>query len=203
MFRFIPLSAVVLLYSLPLFCSANRLLASELPRLNWEPRSDWLNVRQFGAKGDGRADDTQAIQAAFDQVTSGTTVYLPKGTYRITQSLTLTGPATGVLIVGHGRDTKLVWGGVEGGRMLHDDGLSTSRYVGLDLDGGGTAAVGFYHHSMKRFETEVEHKHLAFRNFTDAGLMAAKDDRYALAETTIENCLFEKLPPRCLLLQLQ
>ena len=38
-----------------------------IPRLTWEPRSDWMNVRDLGAKGDGMADDTAAIQAVLDR----------------------------------------------------------------------------------------------------------------------------------------
>lgn len=34
----------------------------QLPSLKWEPHSDWLNVRDFGATGDGQSDDTAAIQ---------------------------------------------------------------------------------------------------------------------------------------------
>jgi len=43
------------------------------------------NVQGFGAKGDGLADDTRAIQAAIDHVASqgGGTVHIPAGTYRI------------------------------------------------------------------------------------------------------------------------
>lgn len=43
------------------------------------------NVQGFGAKGDGVADDTHAIQAAIDHVASqgGGTVHIPAGTYRI------------------------------------------------------------------------------------------------------------------------
>ena len=66
----------------------------ELPRLDWEERSDWLNVKtKFGAVGDGKADDTAAIQAALDSLKDGfdqpNTVYLPPGTYRITQDAAL------------------------------------------------------------------------------------------------------------------
>lgn len=37
-----------------------------------------LNVRDYGARGDGRTDDTDAIQAAIDDATDGDTVYLPE-----------------------------------------------------------------------------------------------------------------------------
>lgn len=44
-----------------------------------------VNVKDFGAKGDGKADDTAAVQAAIDQVFNegGGYVYLPAGTYRL------------------------------------------------------------------------------------------------------------------------
>jgi parallel beta-helix repeat protein len=44
-----------------------------------------LNVKDFGAKGDGIADDTRAIQAAIDKAppNSMTTIYFPGGIYNI------------------------------------------------------------------------------------------------------------------------
>lgn len=42
-----------------------------------------LNVRSFGAKGDGAADDTGAIQAAVMSCPPKSRVYIPAGTYRI------------------------------------------------------------------------------------------------------------------------
>jgi len=48
------------------------------------------NVRDFGAIGDGNADDTAAVQNAInDGQSSGQPVYLPVGTYRITRTLHL------------------------------------------------------------------------------------------------------------------
>lgn len=50
------------------------------------PVSEWVNVRDLGAKGDDRSDDTVALQKAID---SHQVVYLPIGRYRITDTLRL------------------------------------------------------------------------------------------------------------------
>ncbi|MFL6350696.1 MAG: glycosyl hydrolase family 28-related protein [Bryobacteraceae bacterium] len=42
-----------------------------------------LNVREFGAKGDGKTDDTKSIQSAIDAAAArGCSVYVPPGVYR-------------------------------------------------------------------------------------------------------------------------
>lgn len=47
-----------------------------------------IDVREFGAIGDDRADDTKALQAAIDHAfATGINCYLPAGTYRITATL--------------------------------------------------------------------------------------------------------------------
>ncbi|MDT0608864.1 right-handed parallel beta-helix repeat-containing protein [Streptomyces lancefieldiae] len=54
--------------------------------------TDWINVRKapYSATGDGTADDTAAIQAAINAaVATGSVVYIPAGTYRLTAALTL------------------------------------------------------------------------------------------------------------------
>lgn len=43
-----------------------------------------LNVRDFGAKGDGSCDDTQFIQAAIMACPKDSRVLIPKGTYKVT-----------------------------------------------------------------------------------------------------------------------
>lgn len=51
-----------------------------------------VNVKDYGALGDGVNDDTSAIQAAIDEaLTKKGTVYLPAGTYKVTSQLEVDG----------------------------------------------------------------------------------------------------------------
>ena len=56
------------------------------PRTVNSKLEDFVSVKDFGAVGDGVADDTVAIQSA---INSGKAAYVPKGTYKITATLNL------------------------------------------------------------------------------------------------------------------
>ncbi len=60
------------------------------------PSVDWRNVREFGAAGDARTDDTAAFQRALDEVgrNGGGTVYAPTGRYLFKGSLNVPGGVT-------------------------------------------------------------------------------------------------------------
>ncbi len=67
------------------------------------------NVRDFGAAGDDRQDDTDAIQAALDRAgeNGGGVVYLPRGRYRVTATLEI---PPGVTLRGQRREwVSLYW----------------------------------------------------------------------------------------------
>lgn len=63
-----------------------------------------LDVKNYGAVGDGTTDDTAAIQAALNAA-QGLQVYIPKGTYKITSQLNA--PTT-CRIYGDNRDTSIL-----------------------------------------------------------------------------------------------
>jgi len=49
--------------------------------------TEGVNVLAYGSTGDGVSDDTRAIQRAIDAAPAGSTVYFPRGNYRITDEL--------------------------------------------------------------------------------------------------------------------
>ena len=69
---------------------------------------DFVSVTDFGAVGNGVADDTAAIQAAVDALISngGGTLYVPKGTYKTTSEILIT--ADKIRIVGAGRESTVI-----------------------------------------------------------------------------------------------
>src|SRR5436189_182429 len=87
------------------------------------PYRSWANVKtRFGAKGDGIADDTKPIQKSLDSLTVAAknfntgnnayaVIYLPKGTYRISNTLSLRGKI-GISIIGEDpANTFITWSG--------------------------------------------------------------------------------------------
>jgi sugar lactone lactonase YvrE len=74
---------------------------TDLPPL--PPGHTWVNARTFGARGDGTTDDTAALQKAIE---ARRTVYLPMGSYVVTDTLTLRPDS--VLVGLHPNATQLV-----------------------------------------------------------------------------------------------
>jgi hypothetical protein len=70
---------------------------------------DVVSVKDFGAVGDGVADDTAAIQAAITATnpTSGGGVYLPSGTYKVTSTINVANQR--VTICGDGVSTNILF----------------------------------------------------------------------------------------------
>jgi hypothetical protein len=95
--------------------------------------------RDFGAKGDGQADDTAALQAAIDAAQKHgrqALAYVPSGEYRVTKSLEVTGRDW--RLGGSGTHSRLLWHGPDGGTVMrvHDpDGVTIEN---LDIGNGGT-----------------------------------------------------------------
>jgi hypothetical protein len=94
-----------------------------------------LNVRDLGAVGDGKADDTEAIQKAF--LSDAAEVLIPAGTYRITKTLQFAKKAgpdrypRDRHIRGEGSRTILMWDGEKGGTLLRAYGMGHCQFSSI------------------------------------------------------------------------
>lgn len=71
-----------------------------------------FNVKSYGAVGDGTADDTAALQSAFDAAAAvNGTVTMPEGRYVVTSTVTITGVTNGLKLVGVGPEKTIIDGG--------------------------------------------------------------------------------------------
>ena len=79
--------AVATLIAFPAFCADSGVASAEATAA----QGPWTDIRAFGAVGDGKADDTQAIQRAIDYTATTTQgiVFFPPGAYKITDRLKL------------------------------------------------------------------------------------------------------------------
>lgn len=127
------------------------------------PNGSMLDVRDFGARGDGKADDTEAIQKALDAASQrnwksneGTrgAVFIPSGRYRITESLVIE-RTSGLTIAGAGRSNKfgyarsgkdvgttLVWDGEDKGVLMKIRGSGYITLRDMTLWGEGPSLEG-------------------------------------------------------------
>ncbi len=99
----------------------------------------WKSVKDYGAVGDDSTDDTTAVQNAINDVNAagGGTVFVPFGTYRISQ-LSMNG-MTGVQVFGSGAGSVLKWnfnaGGAAGSFLSLGAGAARCRLSQIRFDG--------------------------------------------------------------------
>jgi hypothetical protein len=158
------------------------------------PFASWSDLRRdFGAIGDGVADDSDAIQAALSTLSTGTgkspVLYIPAGTYRITKTLTVVSAKSISVLGQEPNKTILKWAGKSGGTLLHIDGVSYSRFNRITFDGARTSGVILVDQSLtdytqgRQFDTGNEYADDIFQN----GEIGIRGGQFNLgaAETTI------------------
>jgi hypothetical protein len=150
---------------------------------------DVVSVKDFGAVGDGVADDTVAIQAALDAVSgTGLILLIPPSTsfYRITSALY---PKSFTTVYGYGAEIKnsgtsifnMIWAlGTDGGPYLTDIsifGLSVDCN-GTYLDSGGSGIGGSYCNNLRIKDCIVKNAWLQGIFFARGGRNCWISDNY-------------------------
>ncbi len=102
----------------------------------------WIDVRGFGAKGDGVTDDTAAIQAALDSVPAAggvRSVYFPPGTFLVSSNININ--KNDLLVFGEGDCSIIkVKGGsnLAGGVLNINAGANNVTIEDLQIDGNSS-----------------------------------------------------------------
>lgn len=94
-----------------------------------------VSVKDFGAVGNGIADDTVAIQEAIDSLNQGGSLYFPKGEYKITDTLDVifVDLWNGITIWGDGPSSKITWAGGNNKPMLHMRGVAGAGWYSKNI----------------------------------------------------------------------
>ncbi|MGA2139755.1 MAG: glycosyl hydrolase family 28-related protein [Verrucomicrobiia bacterium] len=160
------------------------------------PFASWGDVkRDFGAVGDGKTDDTAALQKTLDALRPPNrkfhVVYLPAGDYRITRTLHLTrerqDESQNIMILGEDPATTVIrWDGPAGGVMF-DYGAWYCKVGRLTLDGAGMAGTAVAH--GRRFATYNEFCDMVFRD-VGFGIEAGAKGGEGIAESAVMRCRF-------------
>lgn len=155
------------------------------------PFPSWSNLkRDFGAKGDGSSDDTNAVQAAFDALSMKShspVLFIPRGTYLIKKTVWLKAAQSIAIIGENPADTTLKWAGPHGGTLLHINGVSYSRFDRLTFDGAGAKGIVVDQSSVPntpgaQFDTGNEYTDDVFEN----GYMGIRAGEFGgAAETSV------------------
>ncbi|MBZ5858007.1 glycoside hydrolase family 55 protein [Flavihumibacter profundi] len=185
------------------------------------PFPSWANVKtRFGAIGDGKHDDTRAIQNAIDSLTVApmgfnigkdaySVVYIPAGTYVISSTLLLKGKI-GCSIIGFDPEkTRIVWKGGDIDTMLLASGSAYFKVSRISWDASGKKqmeCIGLHwmekwkdKTSMSFATVNIEFSDLKFFGKPDFGIFGGtvggggvKGTGSNDSEVTIKRCFFSE-----------
>lgn len=159
------------------------------------PFPSWRNLqRDYGAVGDGKTDDTAALQRALDELIKhddACVLYIPSGVYRLTDTVKTTRKAhtdcQGVSIIGEDpASTVLRWDGAQDGTMFQWDAWY-SKISRLTFDGMSRAGIALIYGPA--FSTYNETSYIVFRD-VKSGLVFGGPETNGQAENEVLGCHF-------------
>lgn len=165
-----------------------------------------FNVKKFGAKGDGKTDDTAAIRSAFDAANkackvrrnfkgspkssyygSGTTVVFPRGIYKISDTVKV-----GQYVSFKGLDAApfIEWHGSEKGVMFdiyaHRNSVENLIFLGAGVQ------LQFSNNNIDKTLIFIEKCQFLYAKEIAVKLMPSAKVTHLSSQAVIEKCLFSK-----------
>ncbi|UAY51500.1 right-handed parallel beta-helix repeat-containing protein [Ferruginibacter albus] len=155
--------------------------------------SSWTDLKiAYHAAGNGIADDTKAMQQALDELGSNghsPVLYIPKGVYRITATLTMQSKNNIVIIGEDPLNTIIKWDGEEKMKMLSLNGVAYSEYARITWDGNNKALAAVAHEWDRKVQyanSGTQHCDEIFKNVA----VGLKSGPNMDAEFSIRRCRF-------------
>lgn len=155
-----------------------------------------LDVRFFGAKGDGVTEDTAAFQAAFDKaVALGVPVFIPAGTYILDAVNTLTGNGTkalGIRGAGFGTVLKLKAGTTTGSLIFINPGtVSAVSVENLSIDGNVANVSGNGRYGIRVHADNATFRNLYIRDTLQEGIYHSAGTGGLNSRMVVSDCIFK------------
>jgi len=110
----------------------------------------WIDVKAYGAKGDGVTDDADAIQSAIDDgITHRAKVYIPRGTYVISKQINVSlgsfASSKALTITG---DWPIILANASMKTVIYIDTAAYFRMERIIVDANGNATYGIIAHKL-------------------------------------------------------
>lgn len=175
-------------------------------------RDRYLNVRDFGAVGDGKADDTQAVLDAFQAAgkpdpghpgpARPTEVFIPAGVYRLTKTIEFDPSLRLVHLQGEGMllpkgtmdgHSTLLWDGPKGAPMFNFKGYAALRISDIKLDGAGKAGVLLRINSKPGVGTAWFYTERVFLDRADTAIELGADMDMGASDMTFVDVLMDHM----------
>ena len=169
-----------------------------------------FNVKKFGAKGDGKTDDSAAIQAAVNAAAkklrwfrnhgkhprssyfaTGITVTFPHGVYKVSRTVNV---GSNISLAGKDAVPMIKWAGADDGVMF-DINPQRNRVEKLSFTGGGVQ-LKFSNKNVDKTMITIRDCQFFYAEKMAVLLEPAKEVDHLSSQTLIEGCLFSKIK-RC------
>lgn len=157
--------------------------------------SGHLDIRYFGAVGDGSTDDTSAIQAAINAaIVSGTPVFVPTGTWIIDSLSTSAGVGAQPLTIrgaGFGSILKLKAGTTAGNMIfVNPSTVSGLTVENLMIDGNKANVSGNGRYGIRVHTDNVTVRGVYFRDTIQEGIYHSAGSGGLNSRMIVSDCIF-------------